>query len=87
MVYITPRMPPITQAPNVARNGTLLHQPIISRPGSTKITDDSVPAAEAIVWTMLFSWIVAVWKARSRAIEMTAAGIEVAKVRPTFRPR
>ena len=87
MVYITPRMPPTAQAPKVGRNGTLAHQPIINRPGRTKITDDSVPAAEAIVWTMLFSWMVEVLNARSRAIEMTAAGIEVAKVRPTFRPR
>ena len=28
-------------------------------PGKTKIIDESVPAAEATVWTMLFSWIVA----------------------------
>ena len=46
-----------------------------------------VPAALAMVWTMLFSWMVEVLKARSRAMEITAAGIEVAKVRPTLRPR
>ena len=51
------------------------------------MTADSVPAADAIVWIMLFSWTV--WSPQNRrtAIEMTAAGIEVAKVRPTFRPR
>lgn len=86
-VYITPSTPPMAQAPKVGQNGTCAHQPIISRPGSTKITDASVPAAEAIVWTMLFSWMVASLKALSSAIEITAAGIEVAKVRPTFRPR
>ena len=47
---------------------------------------DSVPAAEAIVWTMLFSWIVESLEGLSTAIEMTAAGIEVAKVRPILRP-
>ena len=31
----------------------------MTRPGSTKMIADSVPAAEAMVWTMLFSWIVA----------------------------
>ena len=34
-----------------------VHQPIITRPGSTKMIADRVPAAEATVWTMLFSWI------------------------------
>ena len=48
---------------------------------------DSVPAAEAMVWTMLFSWMVESRKARSTAIEMTAAGIDVAKVIPILRPR
>ncbi len=45
------------------------------------------PAAEATVWTMLFSQIVESRNARSSAIEITAAGIEVAKVIPTFSPR
>ena len=49
--------------------------------------DESVPAAEATVWTMLFSQIVEVRKARSTAIEMTAAGIDEAKVKPTLSPR
>ena len=35
---------------------------------------------EAMVWTILFSWIVVSWKNLSTAIEMTAAGIDVAKV-------
>jgi hypothetical protein len=47
----------------------------------------SVPAALAIVWTILFSNIVAPERKRRIAIEMTAAGIEVAKVSPTFNPR
>ncbi len=48
---------------------------------------ESVPAADATVCTMLFSRIVAPLKAESTAIEITAAGIEVAKVSPTFNPR
>ncbi len=47
---------------------------------------DSVPAAEAIVWTMLFSTTECCAKKRSTAMEMTAAGIDVAKVKPTFKP-
>jgi hypothetical protein len=46
-----------------------------------------VPAADATVWTMLFSRID---ESRTRlriAIEITAAGIEDANVRPTFSPR
>ena len=48
---------------------------------------DSVPAADAIVWTILFSWMVESRNALSTAIEITAAGIEVAKVIPILRPR
>ena len=51
------------------------------------MTADSVPAADAIVWTMLFSWTVWSPQKRRTAIEMTAAGIAVANVKPTFRPR
>jgi hypothetical protein len=47
----------------------------------------SVPAAEATVCTMLFSCSVAPLSARSTAIEMTAAGMEVANVRPALRPK
>src|SRR5678816_607559 len=36
---------------------------------------------------MLFSWTVESLKPRSSAIEMTAAGIEVANVRPALRPK
>jgi hypothetical protein len=57
------------------------------RPGRTKMIADSVPAAEAMVWTMLFSWIVASRTNLSTAIEITAAGIEVAKVMPSLSPR
>ncbi len=56
-------------------------------PGSTKMIAASVPAALAIVWTMLFSRIVAPLKKRRIAIEITAAGIDVAKVSPTLSPR
>ena len=48
---------------------------------------ESVPAAEATVWTMLFSRIDESFTALSTAIEMTAAGIDEANVSPTLRPR
>jgi hypothetical protein len=48
--------------------------------------DESVPAADATVWTMLFSQIVEVRNARKTAIDMTAAGIEDANVNPTLSP-
>src|SRR5258708_32657860 len=57
------------------------------RPGSTKMIAASVPAAEAIVWTMLFSRMLEFPTKRMTASEITAAGIEVAKVRPTLSPR
>ena len=59
----------------------------MTRPGSTKMIEDRVPAAEATVCTMLFSWTVMPLKPRSTAIEITAAGIEVAKVRPALSPK
>ena len=42
----------------VIQYGKPVHQPIMIRPGSTKMIAARVPAAEAIVWTMLFSRIV-----------------------------
>src|SRR5205814_8150144 len=53
--YITPRIPPSAQIANEIQNGNSVHQPIMIKPGSTKMIDDSVPAAEATVCTMLFS--------------------------------
>src|SRR6476469_6364813 len=49
--------------------------------------DESVPAADATVWTMLFSCTVASLNPRRIAIEITAAGIDVEKVRPALRPK
>src|SRR5206468_2606299 len=85
--YITPRMPPNAQIAKEIQNGKPVHQPIMIRPGNTKMIDDSVPAADATVCTMLFSWIVASRKPRSIAIEITAAGIDVEKVRPALSPK
>src|SRR6476469_10306662 len=48
---------------------------------------ESVPAAEATVWTMLFSRIDESLTALRIAIEITAAGIDEAKVSPTLSPR
>ena len=58
----------------------------ITSPGNTKMIAESVPAAEAIVWTILFSWMVESLNERSTAMEITAAGIEVATVRPILSP-
>lgn len=87
MEYMTPRMPPTKQIARVVQYGNPVHQPTMMRPGSTKMIAERVPAAEAIVWTMLFSATECPLKWRNTAIEMTAAGIDVAKVRPTLRPR
>ena len=70
-----------------SQKGKPVHQPTMIRPGRTKMIADSVPAAEAMVWTMLFSWMVASRKNLRIAIEITAAGIEVAKVMPSLSPR
>src|SRR5204863_9213996 len=85
--YITPRMPPSAQIKNEIQNGNSVHQPIMIKPGRTKMIDDSVPAAEATVCTMLFAWMVAALNPRKIAIEITAAGIDVENVRPAFRPK
>ena len=84
---MTPRMPPSAQIRNEIQNGNSVHQPIMIRPGSTKMIDESVPAAEATVWTILFSCTVALRKLRRMAIEITAAGIDVEKVSPALRPK
>src|SRR5579863_10004772 len=60
---------------------------MITRLGRMKMTDASAPAAEQTVWTMLFSRMLEPGKRPRKAIEITAAGIEVAMVRPTFNPR
>ena len=56
---ITPRMPPVPVIAAVVQYGKPRHQPTITSPGSTKMIAASVPAADATVWTMLFSQIVA----------------------------
>ncbi len=60
---------------------------MMTRPGSTKMIADRVPAALATVWTMLFSKMLEDLNSRKTAIEITAAGIDVENVRPTFSPR
>ena len=87
MVNKTPRMPPAAQTRKDVQNGNPVHQPTITSPGRTKMIADSVPAAEATVWTMLFSRIDESRARLSSAIEITAAGIEEANVSPTLRPR
>src|SRR5688572_17884995 len=87
MVNSTPSTPPLTHIRKDSQNGNPTHQPTITSPGRTKMIAESVPAAEATVWTMLFSRIVESLTLLRIAIEITAAGIDDAKVRPTLRPR
>src|SRR5262249_45239434 len=67
--------------------GNPVHQPTITNPGSTKMIADNVPAADATVCTMLFSRIDESLTALRIAIEITAAGMDDANVRPALRPR
>ncbi len=87
MEKVTPRMPPKAQIRKDCQKGKPVHQPTMTRPGSTKMIEEMAPPTEATVWTVMFSQMVEVLNARSRAMEMTAAGMDEAKVRPTCRPR
>src|SRR6185437_12075534 len=87
IVNSTPSVPPEAQTRKEVQNGNPVHQPTMTRPGSTKMIADSAPAAEATVCTMLFSRMLDPEKTLRTAIEITAAGIEEAKVSPTLRPR
>ncbi len=83
----TPSTPPLTQMRNDCQKGKPVHQPMITSPGRTKMIAESVPAADATVCTMLFSRIDESRTLRRIAIEITAAGIDDAKVSPTRSPR
>ncbi len=87
IVNSTPRTPPLAHTRNDSQKGNPCHQPTITRPGSTKMIADSVPAADATVCTMLFSRIDESFTTLSTAIEITAAGMDEANVSPTLRPR
>src|SRR4051812_31229935 len=87
IVNTTPSTPPLTQIRNDCQKGNPVHQPTMTSPGSTKMIADSVPAADATVWTMLFSRIDESLTALRIAIEITAAGIDDANVSPTLSPR
>src|SRR6476660_7923863 len=87
IVKSTPSTPPLTQTRNDVQNGKPAHQPTMTRPGSTKMMAESVPAADATVWTMLFSRIDESRTRLRSANEVTAAGIDEANVIPTFSPR
>src|SRR4029450_13943276 len=87
IVNSTPSTPPLTQMRKDSQKGNPVHHPTITSPGSTKMIAESVPAADATVWTMLFSRIDESFTRLRIAIEITAAGIDEANVRPTLRPR
>ena len=70
-----------------SQNGNSSHHPTITRPGSTKMIELMAPPTEATVWTVMFSQIVEFLSVLRMAIEMTAAGMAEAKVRPTCSPR
>src|SRR5690349_24258242 len=80
-------IPPLRQIRKDCQKGNPVHHPTMTRPGRTKMIAESVPAADATVWTMLFSRIDEFFTAARIAIDITAAGIDDAKVRPTLRPR
>src|SRR5699024_7514049 len=82
---MTPSRPPVTQMTAVVIKPKPCQRPRITNPGKTKMIADNVPAADATVWTILFSSTLESENTRSTAIEMTEAGIEVANVRPTFK--
>ncbi len=84
---MTPSRPPNPHTATVVQYGNPLHQPIMISAGSTKMIADRVPAADAMVCTMLFSTIEWFAKNLRTPIEITAAGMEVANVSPTLRPR
>ena len=71
----------------VCQYGIAVHQPIITKAGNTNTIVATAPAALPMVWTILFSTIVAPPMVRSTAIEITAAGIAVEKVSPTRSPK
>ena len=52
-----------------------------------RLDNTTIPAAEATVCTMLFSRMLESFTALRIAIEITAAGIDDANVRPTLSPR
>ena len=87
MVNKTPNEPPQAQRTMVCQKGKPCQYPSIKRPGRMKMMADSVPAAEAWVWTMLFSKILESLNMRRIAIEMTAAGMDDENVKPTFKPK
>src|SRR5258708_29723741 len=87
MVNSTPSTPPDAQRRKEVQNGKPVHQPMITRLGRMKMTEASAPAAEQTVWTMLFSRMLEPGKRPRKAIDITAAGIEVAIVSPTVNPR
>src|ERR1700732_5224706 len=87
MEYITPNNPHRAHTDVEIQYENPVPQPMITKPGNTKMIAESVPAAEATVWTILFSWMVIPWKERRMAIKMTAAGIEVEKVSPALSPK
>ena len=60
---------------------------MITRLGRMKMTEAMAPADEQTVCTILFSRMLEPENRPRKAIEITAAGIEVAMVSPTFSPR
>ena len=84
---MTPKMPPIDAIKKVCQNGNSIQALTRISAGRMKTSADKVPAEDAKVWTMLFSSTEAFLKNLKMPIEITAAGMEVAKVRPTFKPK
>ncbi len=81
----TPSAPPIMARRKMREYSS--GKPRNTRAGRVKITPAATDSpAEPVVWTMLFSRMVALPRARSRLIERTAIGIEADTVSPALRP-
>ena len=81
----TPIQPPISASMKMREysNG----KPMKMSAGSVKMAPAATDSpADPAVWTMLFSRIVALPKARSRLMLRTAIGIDAETVRPARRP-
>ncbi len=71
-----------------SRYGSAPVWPSTTKAGKVKIAPAATASpAEAMVWTTLFSRIVARPSARSTAIEITAAGMLAETVIPAYSPR
>jgi hypothetical protein len=81
----TPSQPPMRARSRMREYSR--EKPRKIRAGKVKMTPPATDSpAEPVVWTTLFSRMVALPRARSREMDSTAMGMEAATVRPARRP-